>query len=323
MKSSLKYGGYLLSLVFLYLTFRGVDYTSLFLNFPHINVPLLVIALFVNLVFFSLRALYQESNLQFIKNDIPFTVSLISIAKAQCYNVFLPARIGELLRIIFLAEKTGLGKTKLLSYIVIEKFIDFTFFVILFFIISMIFADVVENMLLITVVAVIFGLFSLYFYIRYNGSIIRVIQYLTPGSLYPRIETLNREIMEGILLFRSVSQVIRSSIIFLAGWATIGIIFYLISWPFLGALKLPIYAPVVLMVFSALSLAIPSAPSAIGTMHFAFLIAIRLMTHGQYDLELAAGFIVILHFFVISFDFIIGGVILLTYNLRTAHSLQV
>ena len=77
----------------------------------------------------------------------------------------------------------------------------------------------------------------------------------------------------------------------------------------------PLYAPVVLMVFSGLSLAIPSAPSAVGTMHFAFLIAIGLMTGGEYDVDLAAGFIVVLHFFLTLFDFVVGAVLLGAYKL--------
>ena len=101
MNAFLRYSGYLISLVFLYLTFRDVEYGALSENINHVSMPLLFLALIVNLLFFTLRALYQNSNLYFLKSDIPFAVSITAIAKAQFYNVFLPARIGELLRVFF------------------------------------------------------------------------------------------------------------------------------------------------------------------------------------------------------------------------------
>ncbi len=219
-----------------------------------------------------------------------------------------------------MSQKTGLSKAKLLSYVVIEKFIDFIFFVILFFIIVVTSTGVVEDMLAVSIAVIAIITIGLIFYIRFNRLILRAVTIFTPESIFSRIELLNRELLDGIYLFRSLRQILKSGSFFLGAWASIGIIFYLVSWPFLGVLQLPLYAPLVLMVFSALSLAIPSAPSAIGTMHFAFLIAIKLMTDGHYDIDLAVGFIVILHFFIMLFDFVIGAILMGAYNIRSAHA---
>lgn len=107
MNDWIKYAGYLISLAFLYLTFRGVDYHALVDNLSYVNVQLLAMALMVNFLFFSFRAWYQNSNLLYLKNDIPFFVSLAAIAKAQFYNVFLPARVGEVLRVFFCPKEQG------------------------------------------------------------------------------------------------------------------------------------------------------------------------------------------------------------------------
>lgn len=108
--NNLKYLGYLVSLVFLFLTFRGVDYHALLGNMGFINIPFLVIAVLVNFLFFSFRAWYQNSNLQYLNNSIPFRDSVTAIAKAQFYNVFLPARVGEVLRVFFCLKKQGWAK---------------------------------------------------------------------------------------------------------------------------------------------------------------------------------------------------------------------
>ena len=205
---------------------------------------------------------------------------------------------------------------------VIEKFIDFIFFVVLFFIIALSSTTVIEDMLLVSTIVITTMGTGLFIFVRFNQTLLRVIAMLMPESVFVRIEALNSELLAGIYLFKSVRQIVRSLILFLCGWSCIAVIFYLVSWPFLELLQLPFYAPVVLMVFSALSLAIPSAPAAIGTMHFAFLIAIKLMIGGELDIDLVAGFIVALHFFVILFDFIVGALLMGMYKIRSAPAFQ-
>jgi hypothetical protein len=206
--------------------------------------------------------------------------------------------------------------------VVIEKFIDFIFFVVLFFIIALSSTTVIEDMLLVSSIVITTMGTGLFIFVRFNQTLLRVIAILMPESVFVRIEALNSELLAGIYLFKSVRQIVSSLILFLCGWSCIAVIFYLVSWPFLETLQLPFYAPVVLMVFSALSLAIPSAPAAIGTMHFAFLIAIKLMIGGELDIDLVAGFIVALHFFVILFDFIVGALLMGMYKIRSAPAFQ-
>ena len=65
--NNLKYLGYLVSLVFLVLTFRGVDYHALLDNMGYINIPYLVMAVLVNFLFFSFlytRTYLSRSHLQ-------------------------------------------------------------------------------------------------------------------------------------------------------------------------------------------------------------------------------------------------------------------
>ena len=220
-----------------------------------------------------------------------------------------------------MSAESGLSKPKLLSYVLLEKLVDFTFFVVLFFIITAASTHIVENMLVISILAITAIISLIFLFIRFNRQLLLLVKNIVPDSIFMRIDSLNTELLGGLYLFKSTRQVIRSSGYFLAAWTCIGIIFFLVSWPFLDLLNLPIYAPLVLMVFSALSLAIPSAPSAIGTMHFAFLLAIKLMTGGNYDVDTAAGFIVVLHFLVILFDFIIGAMLLGTNFIRTRQGL--
>jgi hypothetical protein len=172
------------------------------------------------------------------------------------------------------------------------------------------------NIPVIALIIVLTTVTWIYLFIRFNKPLLEVLSRVFPDALFNKIVFLNRELIDGMLLFRSSRQVLVSSVLLLGSWMTIAVIFYLVSWPFLEVLHLPVYAPLVLMIFSAISLAVPSGPGAIGTMHFAFLAAINLMTGGQFDINTAAGLIVVLHFFVTLFDFMVGGALYGLYSIN-------
>ena len=137
MKTIAKYAGYAISVVFLYLTFRGVDYERLVDNFAYVDVTLLAVALIVNVGFLSLRAMYQNSNLEYLKRNISFPDFDYSNRKGPVLQRLSSGENRRGAKGFFLSERTGLGKASLFSYVVIEKFIDLIFFVILFFVIAL------------------------------------------------------------------------------------------------------------------------------------------------------------------------------------------
>lgn len=97
-KRYLKIIGYLISALFLYLTFRGTDFNLIIRHLNYLNLYYIAGALIFNLCFFAIRGFYQINNLHYIKCDIAFSNSITSIGIAQFYNVIFPVRIGEAIR---------------------------------------------------------------------------------------------------------------------------------------------------------------------------------------------------------------------------------
>ena len=113
--------GYLISLLFLYLTFKDVNFDEVTNYFTVTGVIYIVGAGFTIVLFFMIRAFYQINNLQYIKKNLSFLDSISSLGISQLYNVILPARMGELVRVYFLSTKHDTTKASLLDYITPSK----------------------------------------------------------------------------------------------------------------------------------------------------------------------------------------------------------
>lgn len=324
-KKYIKVIGYLISAVFLYLTFKGTNFSLVLNELKHFNFYYISGALIFNFCFFVIRGFYQINNLHYIKPNIAFSVSITSIGIAQFYNAIFPVRFGEVIRVFFLSKKEGIHKASILSYILIEKVLDFL--VVLFLLLVIVvfgFKNVELNKVLtflfIMVVSITAGLFI---YIWFNKKILFVLEKILPPNIYELLYKVNIEVLQGIRFYKSLRQLMKSIILLLASWMMIMGVFWFISYPYVKLLGLPFYAFVFFTAFSALSLSIPSAPAGIGVMHFAFFLAIKILSSNKIELQLntVAAFVIFMHFFIIFLDILTGMGIIIYYKLNYKEKL--
>ena len=107
---TLKFAGYFLSIVFLYLTFRDTNISVIIEHLEYINYYYIFIGLVLITIFYFIRSLYQKNNLKYINPELSFSVSLQSIVLSYFFNTFLPARLGEVIRAFFLAKKNNITR---------------------------------------------------------------------------------------------------------------------------------------------------------------------------------------------------------------------
>lgn len=319
MKKYIKLLGYLISVLFLYITFKGIDFFLLFKYFKYINFYYIAFALVLDVGFIAIRGLYQINNLYYVKPDIKFVTSNTSIAIAYFYNTILPARLGEMVRVFFLAKKEDISKTSILSYIFIEKIMDLAVILLLFSLIIVLgFKDVKLVNTLVSFLGII-GLivFLLFIYLRFNKKILLGFFKFIPKRLHEIINKFNTNIMEGFRCFRTVEQIFKGIVLLISGWAIVIAIFFLISYPYVQLLGLPFYSCVFFMVFSTLSLTIPSAPSGIGVMDYGLFLAVKLLSNNlQPQVNLVAAFVITMHCFLIAIDLIAGGFIMIYHKIH-------
>ena len=319
--------GYLISLLFLYLTFKDIDFEKV-ISYLHVtNYFYLIAAVGFNFCFFITRGFYQINNLHYICNKITFSESLTSIGIAQFYNIIFPARMGELIRTYFLSKIHGIKKSTVLSYILAEKLIDVLLILALLLVIIVFFIQ--GDMEFLGTLVYLSGIITLMIvilllYILFNQHIILILKRISPMVIFNAMVALNKDIYTGLKFFKSKTQIAKSVLLLLLSWIFIVTIFGLVSYPFVDLLELPLYSCLVFMVFSALSLSIPSAPAGIGVVHYGLYLAVTLLGDEIIDTQtdIVAAFVISTHFFVILLDILVGGIIMIIYkiNYKIAYS---
>ena len=154
-------------------------------------------------------------------------------------------------------------------------------------------------------------------YIKYNKKFIHFLKSLISKKLNKLCSEINHEVINGISFFKNKKQITKSFVLLISGWIVIIFIYYILSYPFINELNLPNYAPIYFFVFSAIALALPSAPSGIGTVHFGLYLAVQILMDGDVSIgqsDLVAALIISLHFLLAMLDIIIGGIILMIYR---------
>jgi hypothetical protein len=324
----IKIAGYPVSLFFLYLTFRDTNFSLIVDNLRYIHWPLLFIAAILYFGFIVIRAQYQRNNLANIKSDIGFSSSITSIASALFFNVIFPARIGEIIRAFTLSNREGVKKASILSYIVVEKLIDFLFMLVLLgaLVLAGFRALEVNRIIILASIIVVAIVAFIFVYIKYNRGILTVFRLMIPNKFHEPMHALNAAVLEGFRFFRTPAQVMKSILMLTAGWSLVTGVFWCISYNYIRVLSLPLYSPLFFIVFASLSLAIPSAPAGIGVVHYGLYLAIRILTNNALDesIHLVAAFILVLHFFTgIVMDLAVaGGVMLYAKLVRQERAIK-
>ena len=312
---ALKFLGYLLSVVFLYLAFKDTDVDLIYKNIEYLNFSYILIAFFLTIFFYIIRSAYQINNLQYINPELSFTISLQSIALTHFYNNILPARLGEVIRAFYLSKRNSIGKTKILSYILVEKILDviFIFFVLLIIIIIETNAIEILNKVKILPSLLLLLLICITIFLYFNKFLAKKFRSIIPKKYHNKFSKINFDVRQGLNCFKSIHQIIKSIILLLIGWILVFSVYYFISIPYIELMMLPSYSFIYFLVFTALSLMIPSAPAGIGVVHYGLFFSISLLNPDiiSSNIDLVAASVISLHFYIFLIDILSSGLIII------------
>jgi len=275
--------GALVSVFFLWLALRKVEYGDLWLTLKSAHWVYLIPNLILVIGVMYIRAWRWRLILRPV-GDVPYKRVFSSTMIGFMANNVLPARLGEIARAVSLGIKTGLSRSALLATIIVERVYDsltLLIFLWLVFAFSRI-SDLTEverisylgwvflaaNMFLI-------GLLALLQY--RNAGFVRVVTRMTrPFS--KRIQTTASEIIEkfarGLRIhhnWKTTLGVISSSLLL---WFIMGISNYFVFLA-LGFDHLPWEASFVVLVVVSLMISIPSTAGYVGVFHWATQISLQ------------------------------------------------
>ncbi len=266
--------GLLLSMLFLYLAFRKVDFKLMASAFAAANYWYLIPT--VAVIFFShwLRAVrwrYLMMPIRTIKT-LPLFNSLMI---GYMFNNFLPAHLGEIVRAYVLARKEPVSASAAFGTIVIERIIDVLTMLLLLALAMIVypFPAWVKKGGYLTCGFVITFFILLVVMKKNSETSLRLLRRATgfmPASLSDQVDHLARSFLQGIVPLAKSSHYVMVAFLSILVWVCYAYTFQLIlhAFDFIAAYALPWSAALVLLVITTFSILVPSSPGYVGTYHY-------------------------------------------------------
>ena len=265
----------LVSGVFIYLTFRGIEVARVFDELGHINLFILSLSLLTKLAGFVLMT-FRSKLLLRDEPGFAFGYVFRSILLAFVGNNLLPFRAGEVLRVGYLTRKEKSKAASCTATVALERFLDV--FVLAFLFTGLLAFSLVDwsqsgvlnkwyvlsALLLIGV-----GMSAIAWSSRYPSKVVDFAVRLTKpfgDRAAEVVEQLARDFMAGLHGVNSYSRGLSAAAITLGYWLTsVGSV---AIWMWAFGFSVPLYAPAVVALFTAFATVIPSSPGFVGTYHY-------------------------------------------------------
>jgi len=274
--------------VFLWLALRDMDFAELGRAFASAN--LLWIAPFLTALFgfYWLKAMRWKILLE----------PLLASSTAQVFppvmigysaNLVLPAQLGEIVRVVFGARALRLGYSETLASVVLERVFDFLTVLLVLGLALLLGAQTSTTALHAgyVVTALTVGLAGgVVVFARWTEQCVSLIQVLTrhlPDKLEKGILDSLRNGARGLQALNHTDLLIKTLLTSIAQWACM----WLCIWISLAALGVtaPIAAALLVLAFTVVGVSLPTSPGYVGTIQFAYTLALS-----QYEIAAATAF---------------------------------
>jgi len=296
--------GFLISVIFLVLFLRKIDWETVGKIFRQVELLYTLPLMLVNFLTMLIRAKRWGVLLRPIK-AIPLGDLYTATAIGFMANYLLPARVGEFIRAFLLGSRAQISKTASFATIVVERVFDgFTvmvmFLVVLFLMPFPAGTASIFNQRNIKLV----GLLSFIFYLSVLGTLLlmyfhnqrvnRLFVFLLrpfPTNLALKVREKVDAFIFGLGILKNLRDIVIISFYSALVWVISFLLAYFLFFPF--GIHLSLLSSVFLTVILVFGVTIPSAPGFIGTFHWAC--AAALMFLGV-EANLAKSYAIILWF---------------------------
>jgi len=293
--------GFLLSVLFIYLSFWKTDLAGLFSGsagisealFGHSRIKLdelgqvlasghylwLIPGVGMLLISLFIRAERWRILLKPVHKDMRYWPVYSAMNIGYMINNVLPLRMGEILRAYFLGKATGISKSSALATIVVERLLDMVAAIIVLGITIFFFPfpPWIQNGLFyvgIPVILLIGFLVALLVNTEWTLNLLRSFLSFLPQKLKEQIIEMVSSFASGLEILRSAHHyfailvhTLLLTICYIISVFTTLKAFDLISPGYPMIFDHPFLASVVLLIVVTIGVAVPSAPGAVGTFH--------------------------------------------------------
>lgn len=309
LRGVLAWGGLIVSLVFIYLAFRGIDFGEIRHALARSNFWVLVPALAVLAFAIILRAVRWR--ILFPPEWRPPAGSVTSaLLIGYLFNSILPARAGEAVRALALNQRVGTPKFVALGTVVAERAVDVLVLLAFLFMAAPALPSTKWLPRALALGAVTFVATTALFvaFALYGERPARII--LRPLSLLPamsreRTELAAANLVRGFAVFRRPAIAVPAFALTAVSWVLIAFAFWICMEGF--HLGIGFWAGVLVVVSVNLAMILPSGPAALGVFEAATVVALLPF---DVDRSTALSYALVLHALNV-FPFILAGYIAL------------
>jgi len=266
--------GLLLSMLFIFLAFRQVDFSQMGRAFAgadyRLLIPILLI-IFLGLVLRSWRWQFLLAPIRPVRLPDLFS----SLAVGYMANTFLPAHLGEVVRAYHAQKKTGISASAIFATIVVERLIDIFALLLLMGLALAVFPFPgwvrKSGIIMLVLVCILFA--SLLLMKKYRRQTLAISDRLTgflPATASARVNELLDQFLNGIVALKSPGHYPVVAILSIAIWLSYALTFQLLfyAFDFIAMYHLPWTAALVALVITTISVVVPSSPGYVGSYHF-------------------------------------------------------
>ncbi|MBN2407930.1 MAG: flippase-like domain-containing protein [Elusimicrobia bacterium] len=260
-----------LSILFLYLAFRKVEFSKAVEILKTTNYVYLIPALLAFLCDFTLRAVRWNFLLMPIKK-CRFINSLSTVFIGFFANNVLPMRAGEIIRAVMLGEKEKISKTSVVATLVVERILDMFALIILLMIAFFIFPfpDYIKKIWLIGLVILSIVLLLMYGLIFFQAFTLRIMDkflHIFPKRLGDRIENMLKLFIQGLEIMKKSHYFFISFLLSIAIWLADAAVFFFVAKG-MEIHQVGYMGAAFVMCVIALGISVPSSPGFIGVYEY-------------------------------------------------------
>ncbi|HET7077840.1 MAG TPA: lysylphosphatidylglycerol synthase transmembrane domain-containing protein [Chloroflexia bacterium] len=295
--------GVAISIVFLYLTFRGQDFGKIGESLSRVHYWALIPALACYFAGVWIRALRWGVLLSPVRKGIHPNRLFRFLAIGYMGNDILPARLGDVIRVYVLSRRESVTKSATLATILVERIFD-GLTMIGFLAGSALFIQINADLTLALRVSTILFLAGLLVFVFLAAAPQRIVTLIRlilgrspvgkviPESLHERALHMTTSFVEGLSVLRNWRGLLSVMGLSVAAWSAEAAMYYIIgAWGF--DLQIPVHAYTMTTAAANLGTLVPSSPGYIGVFEG---IAIPVLTNVfRLDDHIAASYVVLLH----------------------------
>ena len=227
------------------------------------------------------------------------------------FNNILPARAGEVARVIALHKRAQTPRAETVGTVVVERVLDILALLIILFAsypwlpeISWLRAAAIFGAIVVAVVCVLVVVI-----VRYDERavhwLLSPLRRVKRAGFAERVEQAAVNATRGLVALRDPGIAIRGFLLTIASWLVLAFSYWILMAAF--HLDIPIVAGILVTVAINLSLVLPSSPAALGVFEAATIVALRAFDIPQAD---ALSYALVLHLLNLVPFLVIGAVLL-------------